>query len=569
MPAKLAPQTPQAKNQREIRASHALTPSTKAGWLTEAPLRMLMNNLDPGVAENPDELVVYGGIGKAARNWECFDKIVNTLTDLAKDETLLVQSGKPVGVFKTHENAPRVLIANSNLVPHWATWEHFRELDKKGLMMYGQMTAGSWIYIGSQGIVQGTYETFAEVGRQHYNGDLKGKWILTGGLGGMGGAQPLAATMAGASMLAVECKAAHIQRRIDSKYLDVRADTLDEALDIIHKAHEQGKAVSVGLLGNAADIFPEIARRAGSDKRCRPDVVTDQTSAHDPLNGYLPRGWSLDQAEDMRIKNPDAVVKAAKESMKIHVQAMLELHNMGIPTLDYGNNIRQVAFDEGETHAFDFPGFVPAYIRPLFCRGIGPFRWAALSGDPEDIYKTDAKMKELFPDNKHLHNWLDMARERISFQGLPARICWIGLGDRARAGLAFNEMVASGELSAPVVIGRDHLDSGSVASPNRETEGMKDGTDAVSDWAFLNALLNCASGATWVSIHHGGGVGMGYSQHAGMVIVADGTPEAAVRLERVLTNDPATGVMRHADAGYDIAIDCAEEFELNLPMVKK
>ncbi len=556
------------KNRREIRAAHGARPTTKAGWPTEAPLRMLMNNLDPEVAENPDELVVYGGIGRAARNWECFDKIVETLTNLAADETLLVQSGKPVGVFRTHEDAPRVLIANSNLVPHWATWEHFRELDKKGLMMYGQMTAGSWIYIGSQGIVQGTYETFAEAGRQHCGGDLSGKWILTGGLGGMGGAQPLAATMAGASMLAVECRASHIQRRIDSKYLDKRADTLEQALEIIEKAHKEGKAVSVGLLGNAADIFPEIAKRAKAEARFRPDMVTDQTSAHDPLNGYLPQGWSLEKAEEMRRKEPEAVIRAAMESMKIHVRAMLDMHEMGIPVFDYGNNIRQMAFDAGERGSFDFPGFVPAYIRPLFCRGIGPFRWAALSGDPEDIRKTDAKVKELIPDNAHLHNWLDMAGKRIKFQGLPARICWIGLGERARVGLAFNEMVASGELKAPVVIGRDHLDSGSVASPNRETEGMKDGSDAVSDWPLLNALLNCASGATWVSLHHGGGVGMGYSQHSGMVIVCDGTEAAARRIERVLTNDPASGVMRHADAGYDIAIECAREQGLKLPMIK-
>ncbi len=554
-------------NSRVVRAPTGPETSTKAGWSTEAPMRMLMNNLDPDVAENPDELVVYGGIGRAARNWDCFDKIVETLKDMAADETLLVQSGKPVGVFKTHEEAPRVLIANSNLVPHWATWEHFRELDAKGLMMYGQMTAGSWIYIGSQGIIQGTYETFVEVGRQHYGGDLKGKWVLTGGLGGMGAAQPLAATMAGASMLAVECVPGHIQRRLDTKYLDRRADSLDEAIDIIHQSHAENKAVSVGLLGNTAEIFPEIARRAQEDERYKPHVVTDQTSAHDPLNGYLPAGWTLDKAEEMRRKDPDAVVKAAKESMKIQVHAMLELYKMGIPTLDYGNNIRQMAFEMGEDHAFDFPGFVPAYIRPLFCRGIGPFRWAALSGDPEDIYKTDAKVKELIPDNPHLHNWLDMARERIQFQGLPCRICWIGLGERAKIGLAFNEMVASGELSAPVVIGRDHLDSGSVASPNRETEAMKDGSDAVSDWPMLNALLNCASGATWVSLHHGGGVGMGFSQHAGMVIVADGTDAAAKRLERVLTNDPASGVMRHADAGYDSAIECAKEQGLNLPMV--
>jgi urocanate hydratase len=554
-------------NRREIHAPHDLEPSTKAGWLTEAPMRMLMNNLDPSVAENPDELVVYGGIGRAARNWECYDKIVENLKNLAADETLLIQSGKPVGVFKTHEDAPRVMIAKSNLVPHWANWDHFRELDKKGLMMYGQMTAGSWIYIGTQGIVQGTYETFAEVGRQHYGGDFSNKWILTGGLGGMGGEQPLAATMAGASMLAVECAPSRIQRRLETRYLDVRADTLDEAIDIIHKSRDEGRPASVGLLGNAAEIFPEIARRAKEDKRYRPDVVTDQTSAHDPLNGYLPKGWGLDQADEMRRRDPDKVIRAACESMAEHVQAMLDLSKMGIPTLDYGNNIRQVAFDEGVKNAFDFPGFVPAYIRPLFCRGIGPFRWAALSGDPEDIYKTDAKVKELIPGNPHLHNWLDMARERISFQGLPSRICWIGLGERARVGLAFNEMVAKGELSAPVVIGRDHLDSGSVASPNRETEGMKDGSDAVSDWPMLNALLNCASGATWVSLHHGGGVGMGYSQHAGMVIVCDGTDDAAKRLERVLTNDPASGVMRHADAGYDIAIECAKEHGLKLPMI--
>jgi urocanate hydratase len=554
-----------AKNSREIRAPRGDQTSTKAGWSTEAPLRMLMNNLDPDVAENPAELVVYGGIGKAARNWECYDAIVETLKALEKDETLLVQSGKPVGVFRTFENAPRVLIANSNLVPHWATWEKFRELDAKGLMMYGQMTAGSWIYIGSQGIVQGTYETFAEVGRQHYGGNLKGKWILTGGLGGMGGAQPLAATMAGASMLAVECKPLHIQRRLGTRYLDRKAESLEEALDIIHSSDTP---VSVGLLGNAAEIFPEIARRAASDTRYRPDVVTDQTSAHDPLNGYLPAGWSLEKADTLRRTDPDAVVKAASSSMKIHVQAMLDLQSLGIPTLDYGNNIRQVAFDEGLKNAFDFPGFVPAYIRPLFCRGIGPFRWAALSGDPEDIYKTDAKVKELIPDNPHLHNWLDMARERIQFQGLPARICWIGLGERAKIGLAFNDMVARGELRAPLVIGRDHLDSGSVASPNRETEAMKDGSDAVSDWAMLNALLNCASGATWVSLHHGGGVGMGFSQHAGMVVLADGTEDAARRLERVLTNDPGTGVMRHADAGYDIAIACAKEQGLKLPMIK-
>jgi len=562
------PSQPVLANKRVIRAAHGTKLSAKS-WLTEAPLRMLMNNLDPDVAENPDELVVYGGIGKAARNWECFDKIVETLKKLESDETLLVQSGKPVGVFKTHENAPRVLIANSNLVPHWATWQHFRELDAKGLMMYGQMTAGSWIYIGSQGIVQGTYETFVEVGRQHFGGNLKGKWILTGGLGGMGGAQPLAATMAGASMLAVECQASRIEKRLTTRYLDKKATTLDEALNMIHAAHAKGEAVSVGLLGNASEIFPELARLSGTEKKYRPDVVTDQTSAHDPLNGYLPAGWTWEEAEKRRRSEPDVVIKSAKESMAVHVKAMLDFWHMKIPTFDYGNNIRQEALQTGVKNAFEFPGFVPAYIRPLFCRGTGPFRWAALSGDPEDIYKTDKRVKELLPDNKHLHNWLDMARERIQFQGLPARICWVGLGDRAKLGLAFNEMVASGELKAPVVIGRDHLDSGSVASPNRETEGMKDGSDAVSDWPLLNALLNTASGATWVSLHHGGGVGMGFSQHSGMVIVADGTKEAAKRLECVLTNDPATGVMRHADAGYDIAIECAKEKGLNLPMVTK
>ena len=556
-----------ATENRIIKASHALEPSTKAGWVTEAPIRMLMNNLDAEVAENPNELVVYGGIGRAARDWDCYDTIIKTLIDLDKDETMLVQSGKPVGVFKTHENAPRVLIANSNLVPHWANWDHFHELDQKGLMMYGQMTAGSWIYIGSQGIVQGTYETFVEAGRQHYDGDLKGKWILTGGLGGMGGAQPLAATMAGASMLAVECNPESIRKRLETKYLDVQTDNLDDAIALIEAAHKDGRAVSVGLLGNAADIFPEIAARAKNDPRFRPDMVTDQTSAHDPLNGYLPQGWSLEHADKMRAQDPKAVIKAASESMAIHVRAMIDLQNMGIPTFDYGNNIRQVAKDEGVNNAFDFPGFVPAYIRPLFCRGIGPFRWAALSGDPEDIYKTDQKVKELIPDNPHLHNWLDMARERISFQGLPARICWVGLGQRAMLGKAFNDMYANGELKAPVVIGRDHLDSGSVASPNRETEAMKDGSDAVSDWPLLNALLNTAGGATWVSLHHGGGVGMGFSQHSGMVIVADGTDEARKRLENVLTNDPATGVMRHADAGYQEAIDCANEQNLHLPMI--
>ena len=552
---------------RVIRAPRGTVLSAKS-WLTEAPLRMLMNNLDPEVAEKPEELIVYGGIGRAARDWACFDKIVEVLKTLENDETLLIQSGKPVGVLKTHADAPRVLIANSNLVPHWATWEHFNELDAKGLMMFGQMTAGSWIYIGSQGIVQGTYETFAEAGRQHYGGDLQGKWILTGGLGGMGGAQPLAATMAGASMLAVECNPRRIQMRLDTNYLDRRAATLDEALAILDAAHAKGEAVSVGLLGNAADIFPELVRRVNAgDRKARPDLVTDQTSAHDPLNGYLPAGWSLEDAEQRRTADPAGLVRAAKASMAVQVRAMLAFHRMGIPTVDYGNNIRQMAFEAGVADAFDFPGFVPAYIRPLFCRGIGPFRWVALSGDPEDIYRTDAKVKEVLPGNAHLHHWLDMAKSRIKFQGLPARICWIGLGDRAKVGLAFNEMVASGELRAPIVIGRDHLDSGSVASPNRETEAMKDGSDAVSDWPLLNALVNCASGATWVSFHHGGGVGMGFSQHAGMVIVCDGTPEAAKRIERVLTNDPASGVMRHADAGYEDAIQCAREHGLQLPMV--
>jgi urocanate hydratase len=554
---------------RVIRAPRGKELSAKS-WLTEAALRMLMNNLDPEVAEKPEELIVYGGIGRAARDWQCYDKIVEVLKALNDDETLLVQSGKPVGVFKTHSDAPRVLIANSNLVPHWATWEHFHELDAKGLMMYGQMTAGSWIYIGSQGIVQGTYETFAEAGRERFGGKLSGKWILTAGLGGMGGAQPLAATMAGASMLAVECNPSRIQMRLDTGYLDQRVTTLDSALALIQEAHANGRAVSVGLLGNAADVFPELARRAERGQRiARPDMVTDQTSAHDPLNGYLPAGWSLEEAEARRALDQVAVVEAAKASMAVQVRAMLAFHHMDVPTFDYGNNIRQMALEAGVENAFDFPGFVPAYIRPLFCRGIGPFRWVALSGDPEDIYKTDAKMKEMFPNDAHLHNWLDMARTRIKFQGLPARICWIGLGDRARAGLAFNEMVGSGELKAPIVIGRDHLDSGSVASPNRETEGMRDGSDAVSDWPFLNALLNCASGATWVSIHHGGGVGMGFSQHAGMVVVCDGTPAAAKRIERVLTNDPASGVMRHADAGYDAAIRCAKEQGLVLPMANR
>ncbi|WP_300542984.1 urocanate hydratase [Maricaulis sp.] len=548
-------------NSRTIRARHG-SELDATHWAAEAPLRMLMNNLDPEVAEKPEELVVYGGIGRAARDWESFDRIVATLKRLNEDETLLVQSGKPVGVFRTHADAPRVLIANSNLVPHWATWEHFRELDKKGLMMYGQMTAGSWIYIGSQGIVQGTYETFVEAGRQHFGGDLSGRWILTAGLGGMGGAQPLAATMAGASMLAVECQPSRIEMRLRTGYLDRQAGDLDEALAVIGEACARGEAVSVGLLGNAAEVLPELVRRG-----VKPDLVTDQTSAHDPVNGYLPAGWSLEDWETRRESDPDAVAAAAKKSMAVHVKAMLDFHAQGIPTVDYGNNIRQVAFDEGVENAFDFPGFVPAYIRPLFCKGIGPFRWAALSGDPEDIYRTDAKVKELIPDNPHLHRWLDMARERIQFQGLPARICWVGLGERHRLGLAFNEMVAKGELKAPVVIGRDHLDSGSVASPNRETEGMMDGSDAVADWPLLNALLNTASGATWVSLHHGGGVGMGYSMHSGQVVMADGTPEAARRVERVLWNDPGTGVMRHADAGYEIAKDCAREQGLDLPSV--
>ncbi|MBE0377555.1 urocanate hydratase [Pseudoalteromonas prydzensis] len=548
---------------RVIRAPHGDKISAKS-WLTEAAKRMLMNNLDPEVAEHPHALVVYGGIGRAARDWPCFDKIIETLDRLEDDETLLVQSGKPVGVFKTHSNAPRVLIANSNLVPHWANWEHFNELDKLGLMMYGQMTAGSWIYIGSQGIVQGTYETFVAMAKQHFNGDAKGKWVLTGGLGGMGGAQPLAATMAGFSALVVECDETRIDFRIKTRYVDVKATDLDHALELINGACAKGEALSVGLLGNAADVFSELVKR-----KITPDVVTDQTSAHDPLNGYLPQDWSMAHAAKMREQDPQAVVKAAKQSMAVQVTAMLALQQAGAATTDYGNNIRQMAFEEGVTNAFDFPGFVPAYIRPLFCEGIGPFRWVALSGDPEDIYKTDAKVKELIPDDKHLHNWLDMARERIQFQGLPARICWVGLKDRARLALAFNEMVKNGELKAPVVIGRDHLDSGSVASPNRETEAMKDGSDAVSDWPLLNALLNTAGGATWVSLHHGGGVGMGFSQHSGVVIVADGTDEAAERVGRVLWNDPATGVMRHADAGYDIAINCANEQGLDLPMLNK
>jgi urocanate hydratase len=548
-------------NQRIIRAPRGSTISAKS-WQTEAPLRMLMNNLDAEVAEKPQELVVYGGIGRAARNWDSFDKICASLRTLEADETLLVQSGKPVGVFRTHADAPRVLIANSNLVPHWATWEHFHELDRKGLMMFGQMTAGSWIYIGSQGIVQGTYETFAEAGRQHYGGSLSGKWILTAGLGGMGGAQPLAATMAGASLLAVECQPSRIEMRLKTRYLDRRAENLDEALAIIECANAARTPVSVGLLGNAAEVYPELVKRG-----VRPDLVTDQTSAHDPRNGYLPAGWTLGEWEGRRQSDPEAVSVAAKHSMAVQVRAMLAFKERGIPTVDYGNNIRQMARDDGVLDAFAFPGFVPAYIRPLFCRGIGPFRWVALSGDPDDIYKTDAKVQELMPHDRHLHRWLEMAKTRIQFQGLPARICWLGLGDRHRVGLAFNEMVAKGELKAPIVIGRDHLDSGSVASPNRETEAMRDGSDAVSDWPMLNALLNCASGATWVSLHHGGGVGIGYSQHAGMVMVCDGTQDAARRIERVLWNDPASGVMRHADAGYENAIQCAREHGLKLPSV--
>ncbi|MBA17230.1 MAG: urocanate hydratase [Sphingomonas sp.] len=546
-------------NSRVIRPATGTKLSARS-WLTEAPMRMLMNNLHPDVAERPEELVVYGGIGRAARDWDSYDRIVATLKRLGEDETLLIQSGKPVGVFRTHRDAPRVLIANSNLVPHWATWEHFNELDRKGLAMYGQMTAGSWIYIGTQGIVQGTYETFAEMGHQHYGGDLSGRWLLTAGLGGMGGAQPLAAVMAGASCLAVECQMSRIEMRLRTGYLDRSATSIEEAMAILDQARKDGKPVSVGLLGNAAEILPELYRRG-----IRPDLLTDQTSAHDPVNGYLPIGWTVAEWIERRERDPETVARAARQSMAVHVRAMLDFQAAGVPTTDYGNNIRQMAKDEGVENAFDFPGFVPAYIRPLFCRGVGPFRWAALSGDPEDIYRTDAKVKELLPNDAHLHNWLDMARERIRFQGLPARICWVGLGDRHRLGLAFNEMVAKGELKAPVVIGRDHLDSGSVASPNRETEAMQDGSDAVSDWPLLNALLNTASGATWVSLHHGGGVGMGYSQHAGMVIVADGSAGAAKRIERVLWNDPATGVMRHADAGYPEAIACAREQGLDLP----
>jgi urocanate hydratase len=546
---------------RTIRAPRGPERSAKS-WLTEAPLRMLMNNLDPDVGERPHELVVYGGIGRAARDWESFDAIVATLRRLEADQTLLIQSGKPVGVFRTHVDAPRVLIANSNLVPRWATWEHFNELDRKGLAMFGQMTAGSWIYIGAQGIVQGTYETFVEMGRQHYGGDLSGRWLLTAGLGGMGGAQPLAAVMAGASCLAIECQPSRIEMRLRTGYLDRSTTNVDEALTMIERSCAQKKPLSVGLLGNAAELLPQLFARG-----VRPDLVTDQTSAHDPVNGYLPKGWTLEQWFSERERNPAAVARAAKASMATHVRAMLDFQKAGVPTVDYGNNIRQMALEEGVTNAFDFPGFVPAYIRPLFCRGVGPFRWAALSGDPQDIYRTDQRVKELMPEDRHLHHWLDMAREKIRFQGLPARICWVGLGDRHRLGLAFNKMVAKGELKAPVVIGRDHLDSGSVASPNRETEAMKDGSDAVSDWPLLNALLNTASGATWVSIHHGGGVGMGFSQHAGVVIVCDGTDAAAKRIERVLWNDPASGVMRHADAGYEIALDCAREHHLDLPAI--
>jgi urocanate hydratase len=556
-----APQDFRLDASRSIRAPRGETLTCK-NWLIEAAYRMIQNNLDAEVAEHPEQLVVYGGIGRAARNWPAYDKILEVLRRLEADETLLIQSGKPVGVFRTHADAPRVLLANSNLVPHWATWEHFHELDRKGLMMYGQMTAGSWIYIGSQGIVQGTYETFYAVANRHFGGDPKGKWILTAGLGGMGGAQPLAATMAGFSMIAVECDESRIDFRLRTRYIDVKAASLDEALGLLESARAQGRALSIGLLGNAADVVPELVRRG-----ITPDCVTDQTSAHDPLNGYLPQGWSMDEWHARRVTEPGAVVHAAKQSMAIHVRAMLALQQRGAATLDYGNNIRQMALEMGVENAFDFPGFVPAYIRPLFCEGIGPFRWVALSGDPEDIYKTDAKVKELIPHDKHLHNWLDMARERIAFQGLPARICWVGVRDRARLGLAFNEMVRTGELRAPIVIGRDHLDSGSVASPNRETESMRDGSDAVSDWPLLNALLNTAGGATWVSLHHGGGVGMGFSQHAGVVIVCDGTGEAARRIGRVLHNDPATGVMRHADAGYEEAIACARDAGLDLPML--
>jgi urocanate hydratase len=554
----LAPPKP-----RITRAARGNTLSART-WMTEAPLRMLMNNLDAEVAENPAELVVYGGIGRAARDWNCYDRIVETLKTLTEEETLLVQSGKPVGVFPTHADAPRVLIANSNLVPHWATWEHFHELDRKGLAMFGQMTAGSWIYIGSQGIVQGTYETFAEMGRRHFGGNLAGKWILTAGLGGMGGAQPLAATMAGANLLAVECRASRIAKRLETGYIDAQARTLDEALSMLETAKQHGKPQSVALLGNIVDVLDTLLERG-----IKPDALTDQTSAHDPVNGYLPQGWSIEQWDERRVNDPAGTAAAASRSMAKHVEYLLRFKRMGLPVFDYGNNIRQVAFDAGVAEAFAIPGFVPEYIRPLFCRGVGPFRWVALSGDPEDIYKTDAKVKELIPEDPHLHQWLDMAHARIQFQGLPARICWVGLGTRHRLGLAFNEMVKSGELSAPIVIGRDHLDSGSVASPNRETEAMMDGSDAVSDWPLLNAMLNTASGATWVSIHHGGGVGMGYSQHAGLVIVCDGSDAAAKRIRRVLWNDPASGVMRHADAGYESAIACAREQGLKLPMIER
>ena len=550
-------------NTRVIRAPRGREISAKS-WTTEAPMRMLMNNLDPDVAERPEDLVVYGGIGRAARNWESFDQIVATLKRLEDNETLLIQSGKPVGVFRTHTDAPRVLLANSNLVPRWATWDHFHELDRKGLMMYGQMTAGSWIYIGAQGIVQGTYETFVEMGRRHYGGDLSGRWLLTAGLGGMGGAQPLASVFAGASCLAIECQPSRIDMRLRTGYLDAVAADIDDALAKIEQSCKDRRPISVGLLGNAAEALPELLRRG-----VKPDLLTDQTSAHDPINGYLPKGWTLAEWEDTRKSDPRKVEAAARASMADHVKAMLEFQKRGVPTVDYGNNIRQMAKEEGVANAFDIPGFVPAYIRPLFCEGVGPFRWAALSGDPEDIYRSDEMVKRLLPDNRHLHNWLDMAKARIKFQGLPARICWVGLGDRHRLGLAFNEMVAQGELKAPIVIGRDHLDSGSVASPNRETEAMQDGSDAVSDWPLLNALLNCASGATWVSLHHGGGVGMGFSQHAGMVIVCDGTKAAAERIGRVLWNDPASGVMRHADAGYDIAIASAQKHKLDLPSLKR
>jgi urocanate hydratase len=554
----LAPPKP-----RIIRAARGNALSART-WMTEAPLRMLMNNLDAEVAENPAELVVYGGIGRAARDWNCYDRIVETLKALTEDETLLVQSGKPVGVFPTHPDAPRVLIANSNLVPHWATWEHFHELDRKGLMMFGQMTAGSWIYIGSQGIVQGTHETFVEMGRRHFAGNLLGKWILTAGLGGMGGAQPLAATMAGASLLAVECRPSRIAKRLETGYIDAQAPSLNDALTMIATAKQQGKPLSVALLGNIVDVLGTMLERG-----IKPDALTDQTSAHDPVNGYLPQGWTLEQWDERRVNDPAGTAAAASRSMARHIEYLLRFKRMGLPVFDYGNNIRQVAFDAGVADAFDIPGFVPEYIRPLFCRGVGPFRWVALSGNPEDIYRTDAKVKELIPDDPHLHRWLDMARARIQFQGLPARICWVGLGQRHRLGLAFNEMVKSGELCAPVVIGRDHLDSGSVASPNRESEAMRDGSDAVSDWPLLNAMLNVASGATWVSIHHGGGVGMGYSQHAGLVIVCDGSEAAARRIRRALWNDPASGVMRHADAGYESAIACAREQGLKLPMIER